>query len=110
MSFIIDKSSGEDMKTFDIKNLKCTKTHHIMIGLCKGWIVLCGSEITEGVNEVHSKTEEDVVVDKHLLLRLFIGIEGNHVTINNSHCTFYCCIKEIVIDLNNGAVALESLH
>ncbi len=87
-----------------------------MICLSERRIVLQRCEVAEGrvvlicSNKVNCEREEYLIVNEDLLSRSFIWVQRGQVTTDNGDGTFYSCIQEIVIDLLNCSVTLDSLQ
>ena len=80
-----------------------------MVGLSPTWVVVCGCEILEVLNDIKSVTEEDIVVDKHLAFRWLIGVKRSEISLDNCNCSLSGSLKEVVVDLLNSSVSLCSL-
>ena len=83
-----------------------------MICLGERWVVLQRGEVTEGciINQIYRKGEEDLVIDEDLLARGLIWVQRSQIATNDSNGSLHSCIKEIIVDLSNSAVTLDSLH
>lgn len=83
-----------------------------MVCLSEGGVVLQGCQVSEGgiVHEIDCKGEEDLVVDENLLARGLVGVQGGQITTHNCDGTLDGSIKEVVVDLGDGTITLNSLH
>ena len=104
------------MKSLAIQDLECSQSEQVMVSLGEAWIVLLRGEIAEGRFtfdcpwEVYSIGEEDLVIDEHLLASALIGVQWSEVSTNDTDCSLDCSIEEIVVDLGNSSVPLNSLN
>ena len=77
------------MKTLHVKNLELSESHNIVVSLGKAGVVLGASKISEGVDEVDSIREEDIIIDEYLLFFSLVRVQGHQIAIHDSLCTLY---------------------
>jgi len=80
-----------------------------VVGLSPTWVVVCGCEIPEVLNDIKSVTEEDIVVDKYLAFGWLIGVKSSEISGNNCNGSLSSSLKEVVVNFLNSSVSLCSL-
>lgn len=98
------------MQSLNVQDLQCSQSHDVVVGLGEAGIVVDRSQVFKRVDKVHSETEENVIVNKHLLFLWLVGIQRHQVSVHYGDGSFRGCVKEIIVNLNHCSISLRPLH
>ncbi len=77
MAPVVDNCCRQVVQTFNLQELQGSKSSQIVVCLSPTWVVVSRCKVSETVNQINGITEENVVINEHLLFFGFVGVQSN---------------------------------
>ncbi len=81
-----------------------------MVGLGEGGVAVAGGRVRVAEGKVYCETEEDLVVDIHVLTHCLVRVQWDDFTFDDCDRTLSCGFDKVTVHFSDSAVSLHPLN